>query len=103
MKITIKASCLGKDGEHLEEGSVLQDYDDATAIKLIRLGRAVGDEQAENDGEGDDVDTATVDELLKLSKGALLDIAATEEVEVTSTMNKLQIAEAIVLKRTEAA
>lgn len=102
MKIMIKASCIGKDGEHLQEGTTLADYDDETAVRLIRLGRAVGDAEAKI-SEGGDQTTSEADALLKLTKAELLELAAAEEVEIKASANKEQIAEAILLKRSAAA
>lgn len=102
MKITIKASCIGKDGEHLEQGTTI-DYPEAAAITLIRLGRAVNDEEAEPGAGGGDETTSEADALLKLTKAELLELAAAEEVEIKASANKEQIAEAILLKRSAAA
>lgn len=99
MKITIKASCLGKDGEHLEQGSVLPDYDDAAAEKLIRLGRAVeGEVDLDGTGAGDEAA-----ELASKTKPQLLEIAELEEVELEKNATKPQIVEAILAKRAAAA
>jgi hypothetical protein len=100
MKITIKASCIGKDGEHLEQGTTV-DYPEAAALVLTRLGRAVSDEEAEPDAGGEE--TAEADELLKKTKAELLELASAEEVEIKPSANKEQIVEAILLKRSAAA
>lgn len=100
MKITIQASCVGKDGEHLEQGTTV-DYPEAAALSLIRLGRAVSDEEAEPDAGGDEGGEA--DELLKKSKAELLEIAELEEVELEKSATKPQIVEAILAKRAAAA
>jgi hypothetical protein len=101
MKITIQASCLGKDGEHLEQGTTV-DYPEAAALNLIRLGRAASTDGSAPDAGGDE-STSEADALLKLTKAELLELAAAEEVEIKASANKEQIAEAILLKRSAAA
>ena len=100
MKIVIKASCVGKDGEHLEQGSTV-DYPEADAQYLIRLGRAVSEEDAEAEegtGEGDEAA-----ELNKKTKPQLIELAELEEVELEKNATKPQIVEAILAKRAAAA
>lgn len=100
MKITLIHSCVGKDGEHLEQGTTVE-YPEADAHKLIRLRRAaIADDSATTGG---DESTSEADALLKLTKAELLDLAAAEEVEIKASANKEQIAEAILLKRSAAA
>lgn len=100
MKVKITSSCAGENGEHLEVGST-PTVDDELGKALIRAGRAkeIGDDEAEEEENGGD----DVAELLKLTKDKLLELAAAEEAEAHPTMNKSEIAQAIILKRSNAA
>lgn len=102
MKIVIKSSCIGKDGEHLEQGSTI-DYPDDVAAYLIRMGRAVSADAAGTSESGDASGDDEAEKLMKLTKDALLELATTEEVEVKATATKAEIVEAILLKRSAAA
>lgn len=102
MKIVIKSSCIGKDGEHLEQGSTIE-YPDDVAAYLIRMGRAVSADAASESESGEASGEGETEKLLELTKDALLELAAAEEVEVKATANKAQIVEAILLKRSAAA
>jgi hypothetical protein len=97
MQIKILQSCLGKDGEHLEQGSIV-DCDAETGRTLLKFHRAVAvgdDDETPEPTETGDETPATGDDLASYTKAQLLEIAAGYDIANASRMSKSELIAAI--------
>ena len=109
MKIKILQSCLGKDGEHLEQGTIY-DCDEETARALLKFHRAKAlsdkqqesalkntreEEKEEKEETGDEMQDESGDDLASYTKAQLIEIAAGYGIANAARMNKGELVQAI--------
>lgn len=98
MQIKILESCIGKDGEHLERGSIV-DYESEPARNLIKFRRAVAvgdDDETPEPIEPVEETPATGEDLASYTKAQLLEIAAGYDIANASRMSKSELIAAII-------
>lgn len=95
MQIKILESCIGKDGEHLERGSIV-DYENEPARHLIKFHRAVAVGDDDETPEPVEETPATGEDLASYTKAQLLEIAAGYDIANASRMSKSELIAAII-------